>query len=682
MICTTLQNKKTEEELFEALSLCEMAEIRIDRCSLSDIALEQCFLSDVPSVATCRISDMKAQNPSLSDVAAALECEKKLIKAIVAGAKYVDVEIEAPKSMVKRVALAARENGTVLIRSYHDYSGTGALEDLKEIVDKCRYHGGEIVKIVTTALCDKDIDRVLSLYDFYEPSGLIAFCMGECGRGSRLECLRKGAPFTYAALSEDEIAAPGQMTATEMYEAVYGDMNFYGYRSNGKSRKFEPCGSLNMPSSKSFAQRAILAAAISEGVSHLRGYSDCRDNSAAVALAEALGAKIESDGDTLVVYGAGRKKVSKLLKDSGSIYVGESGLLTRLSIPLVAALSEDGATVRGCRTLLSRSLTGVEDIMSEFGVSIDPLESQDCRVPMRVSGKLLPAKAEFSGKNGSQLISGLLMALPLLDKNSSLDIKNPVSMPYMFITVDILKKFGIKITDELLGGNDFMLSEGNWDFCDEILFKIKGGQNYKAADITLEGDWSTAANFLVAGAVFGRVEVAGLDTGSLQADLSIMDILMDAGASISQYEGDAGNIAVQRSPLWAFNVDAKDCPDLFPVISVLAAFCQGTSVIGGVSRLVHKESDRGKAIVDMLTRMGVRAYVEEDSLKIEGVSLSQRLMSGNLLKGGKFSSYHDHRMAMALTVASLGADSPIEIDDTECVAKSCPSFFELFSQLA
>jgi 3-phosphoshikimate 1-carboxyvinyltransferase len=220
-----------------------------------------------------------------------------------------------------------------------------------------------------------------------------------------------------------------------------------------------------------------------------------------------------------------------------------------------------------------------------------------------------------------------------------------------------------------------------------MVFKVKGGQKYKAADIDLECDWSAAANFLVAGAIFGKVELEGLDTTSLQADLSIMDILMDAGASLSQLDGDKGNITVQRAPLKAFSIDASNCPDLFPIISVLAAFCQGTSRIAGVGRLANKESDRAKAIVDMLTQMGVEVSVEGDEMVIEGHSLAQRLLPSvvpstpALLKGGTYTSCKDHRMVMALKVASLGADSPIVIDDETCVAKSFPQFNELFSRL-
>lgn len=248
----------------------------------------------------------------------------------------------------------------------------------------------------------------------------------------------------------------------------------------------------------------------------------------------------------------------------------------------------------------------------------------------------------------------------------------------MFISLDVLKRFGIKIANDMLGGQDFIESGGDWSLCTELVFKVKGGQFYRAAELDLEGDWSAAANFLVAGAIFGRVEINGLDTTSLQADLSIMDILMDAGASMSQLDGDDGLIAVQRAPLYSFEADLCNCPDLFPIVSVLAAFCRGTSRLSGLSRLKHKESDRGAAILDMLTKFGVKVVVEDDDLVIEGETLANRLLSGHMLHGGSFSSYHDHRMVMALEVAALGADSSVEIDDEECVTKSFPDFLTTF----
>ncbi len=307
----------------------------------------------------------------------------------------------------------------------------------------------------------------------------------------------------------------------------------------------------------------------------------------------------------------------------------------------------------------------------------------DCFIPLTVKGPLVPGRADVSGREGSQLISGLLAALPLAGNRSTVYVHDPRSIPYMFITVDVLRKFGIEIGSEMEGGEDFLETQ-DWTLCTGVTFKMRGRQHYHAADFRIEGDWSGAANFLVAGAVFGDVELDGLDTQSLQADISIMDILMDAGASLSQLEGDTpttGPLHVTRAPLNAFETDLNNCPDLFPIVAVLAAFCPGTNRIRGVERLRHKETDRAAAIVEMLTQMGVPASIEEDEMTIEGMGLPQRLLTGNLLKGGRFTSHGDHRMVMALKVASLGADAPVEIDDTACVAKSFPGFLDLFEKL-
>ncbi len=690
MICTTIQNKNYEQ-ILSALQQCEMAEIRLDRCTLTARETEVLFTSDIPLVATCRINEIAQTEASLQDlppqsreIKAMQIAEKRLVRAIEAGARYVDVEIEAQKQMSKRVRQAAHENGTIFIRSYHDFEGTDSLEALKAIVEKCVYHGADMVKIVTLAQSEADIDKILALYQWcreekasgndrigaLSDGGLIAFCMGAEGRTSRLDCLRFGAPYTYTALTEKEAAAPGQWATDHMRKAVYGDFPFIDS---------EP---LSMPVSKSFAQRAIIAAALADGTSHLRGYTPCGDNEAAIQVARNLGAEVQVNGNEVTIKGIAAQFGGLNLPE---LHVGESGLLTRMLIPLMAQLCSDPVTFTGEKTLLGRPLTGAKEIMDAFEAEIIPNSVEESssivRVPLTVKGPLKSGRAEISGKHGSQLISGLLMALPFGEKNSSLIVREPKSIPYMFITLEVLKKFGIKIGNDMLGGPDFLASDGDWSLCTEMVFKVKGGQKYKAADIDLEGDWSAAANFLVAGAIFGKAEIQGLDTTSLQADLSIMDILMDAGASLSQLDGDRGDITVQRAPLKAFSVDASNCPDLFPIVSVLAAFCQGTSRLAGVGRLANKESDRAKAILEMLGQMGVQACVEGDEMVIEGHSLAQRLLGDCLLKGGSYTSYHDHRMVMALKVASLGADSPVIIDDEQCVAKSFPQFHEIFDKL-
>ena len=662
MICVTLQNRSAEEilNLLENASpAIQMAEIRLDRCPLTEDEIETVFSSsDTPLIATCRVAG--DGNGTWE------EAEAKLQAAIEAGAAFIDLELEAPKEMGKRLRRACSEYGTRMIRSAHFFDGTPSFEDLRETADRCRKFGGEIIKIAVSASSEADVTRVLSLYNEYEEGRLVAFAMGEAGRYSRLECLRLGSPFTYAALTSEEAAAPGQWPYSEMTDALY-------------SGGFLPLEGavLQMPSSKSFAQRAIIAAALAdchserspepvEGrseESHLDGYTPCQDSEAAKAVAVIL-----SDAKNL----------------PGQIHVGESGLLTRLMIPIVAALQNEKSKVvniTGEGTLLNRPLKGATEIMAKFGTLLRPLGEQasgDIKVPLSVQGPLLPGKVDISGKDGSQLISGLLMALPLLKGDSVIHVHDPKSIPYMFITIDVLKKFGIRIGSEMEGDEEFMETQ-DWGLCTGITFKIKGGQEYKPACFSIEGDWSAAANFLVAGAVFGKVRLQGLDTTSLQADISIMDILMDAGASLSQ-EDESGIITTQRAPLRAFDTDLNNCPDLFPIVAILAAFCSGTSHILGFKRLASKESDRGKAILETLTKMGVSAYAEGDQLTIEGHSLESRILNGTLLKGGEYTSFHDHRMAMALTVASLGADGPIIIDDTDCVAKSFPAFFDIWRQ--
>lgn len=748
MICTTIQNK-TIDEIYAILESgdVEMAEIRLDSCPLTMDEIEELFsTSDVPLVATCRINAVKErlsqtlaghqQDDRKLEMKASQEVESKLITAIHAGAAFVDLEIEAPPMMSKRLRRETRENGTVFVRSYHDYKGTDSIEALKALTEKCFAIGADIAKIVTMAApCtgdnqSPDVDRVLSLYDHFDPAKLIAFAMGDAGKISRIQCLAKGSPFTYASLNEADTAAPGQMPTEEMRSIIYG--NCVNVNAAGTAADRLSAGHLNadrlqtaeatveatandtseetgtssdidngpgaaeiqMPSSKSFAQRAIIAAALAEGTTTLNGYSPCGDNESAISVARALGAevtvglaykegKVVKDSSTLTIKGRGAAVL-----EPKTINAGESGLLARLMIPLMAVLGDGNATITGDGTLTRRPLKGARDIMGAFGVRLETISGtgqesfSEVHVPLTISGKLEGGKVTVSGSGGSQLISGLLMALPLLQEDTVIRLTEPKSIPYLFITMDVLKAFGVKIWCDMEGGPEFAESQ-DWNDCTEIVLHIKGGQSYKATDMDIEGDWSSAANFLVAGAIFGKVNVSGLDTKSLQADLSIMDILMEAGASLSQMGDDdpRGVIHVQKAPLNALDVDANNCPDLFPVAAVLAAFCQGTSRIAGVGRLANKESDRGKAILSMLVQLGVKARISGDKMIIEGHSLAQRCLTGHLLKGGNYTSSHDHRMVMALKVAELGADGPIVIDDIECVSKSFPTFMELFGKL-
>lgn len=658
MICTSIQHKEFQE-LAELLDGLEMAEIRLDRCGLEDEQVDLLFSgSDVPLVATCRLRE----EPSAPEI---------LERAIVAGAKYVDLEMEAPAAVGRRIREACRQYGTVLIRSWHDDNGTPDLPVLRAILERARSFGGEVVKIVTTATCKADADRVLQLYDDADPGTLIAFAMGEAGRESRLEALRRGAPFTYACLREEEATAPGQWTTARMRQAVYGNFRFI--KAEG----------LPMPCSKSMAQRAVIAAALAEGTSHLEGFTPCDDTLSALRAARAMGATVEQDGSRLSITGIGAAPGCLAIEE---LHAGESGFLARLIIPLLSVLSSKPVRVTGEKTLLRRPLAAAHDILAAYGIRLYPENTlvndrkTDCYLPLKVAGPLIPGRADVSGKGGSQLLSGLLAALPLADGKSDLYVSEPRSIPYLFMTVDVLKAFGVRISSEMEGDEAFIENQ-DWSRCTGVHFKVRGGQRYRAADFSLEADWSGAAAFLVAAAIFGEVEVTGLDTRSLQADLSILDILMEAGASLSQLDGPDGPVHVVRAPLNAFRADLNQCPDLFPIVALLAAFCPGETHLAGVERLRHKETDRAAAIAETLTKMGVNVVVNDDEMVVNGISWSQRVTTGQLLHGGSYSSYGDHRMVMALRVAALGADAPVQIDDTACVSKSFPSFNDLFDRL-
>lgn len=659
MICVSIHDR-TYEEILRILAGpdVEMAEIRLDLCpALDKTQIRDIFEnSDTPLVATAR------GNADL------------LALAIEAGARYADLEIEAPSAQSRRIQKLCKHSGTELIRSYHNFSLTPDDDFLQKMLARCFRYGADIAKIVCAASSEEDAARIQALYsvvlegvDSME-GRLIAFSMGEPFRESRVDCLKRGAPFSYAALDGESASADGQMTLEEMTERLY------------RGRK-PFCGeNLVMPASKSFAQRAIIAAALAGGKSVLQGYTACEDSEAAISVAQTLGAKVEripgDDGtQTLSICGISASRESL---DISSIDVGESGLLCRLMIPLMSVLGRTQVRIEGRGTLMNRPLCGAVNKMAAFGVMLysdSKGPKGEIRVPLTIKGHIVPGTADVDGSDGSQLISGLLMALPLCSKLSQVYVGTPKSIPYMYITQDVMRNFGVGISTEM-EGNAEMLELQDWSYCTGMNFRIPSTAGYKAASFRLESDWSSAANFLVAGAVFGSVGIRGLDSSSLQADISILDILVDAGAIVSETED--GVVGVRKAPLEAFEADLSNAPDLFPIAAVLASFCAGQSCLSGVGRLSGKESDRAAAIVDFLSKMGVEASVEGDEMLIQGEQLSSRIAGSRLLRGGKYSSRHDHRIAMALTVASLGADSPIEIDDIACTAKSFPDFVNKF----
>ena len=654
MICVSLKDKNLEE-IYEILDdpHVEMAEVRLDLCPLNDDDLEELAES--------------AEKPILFSIHGLgwEEMDRRLSIAIEAGADYVDLPLDAPAPLSQKIQKLCRENGTRLIRSYHDFDSVPDTEMLTQIVLRAFRYGADIAKVACKVNSEEEARQFISQYDHFSkehnisPEKLLLIPMGEAGSEARVEILKHGAPFSFAYY--DAPTAEGQMGYEEMYSKVYGD-----WLGVHKSDFEAPC-------SKSYAQRAIIAAALAEGTSHLDGYSPCGDSQSAIEVAKALGAKVHRRADRLTIEGIGPVKPGSM--DIKNLNVGESGLLARLCIPLMAVLSKSETAIQGNGTLLNRPLNDANDIMASFGVLLKNEKRHPdnrCYIPLQIEGQIIPGNAEIPGSAGSQLISGLLMALPLCKGNIHLKVNEPKSIPYMFLTMDVLKEFGVKIRCELEGDAE-MLDAQDWNYCDAVDFTIKGGQNYKATELNLEKDWSAAACFLTYGALFGEARIQNINMQSTQADISILDVLSDAGAAISFLDDE---VSVKRGPMHNFQYDLNNAPDIIPLTCLVAAFCPGESVIFGADRLRTKESDRAEAILQTLLKMGVEMHIQGDEIHVNGMSLSQRMLTGKLLKGGKYSSFHDHRMVMLLSIAQKGADSPIEIDDTECVAKSFPDFFE------
>lgn len=281
--------------------------------------------------------------------------------------------------------------------------------------------------------------------------------------------------------------------------------------------------------------------------------------------------------------------------------------------------------------------------LRQLGIS---MTSNNGFPPLKIKGPLKPTTIYLDGSLSSQFLSGLLIALPLANGDSLIKVSNLMSIPYVEMTIKAIESFGGKIE--------------NHDFKE---FFIKGNQTYSAGNYLIEGDWSGAAGLLVAGAIGGNIHVELLQSASSQADYAVIDAITQTGALITS---DKDNwIVTKQEKLSAFEFDALHCPDLFPVLTALAANCQGTSSIKGVHRLIHKESNRGEALKKEFNKLGIHIDFEADIMYITG---------GNI-KGGRVFAHNDHRIAMALTLAALNASEPVMLEGAECVNKTYPEFY-------
>lgn len=399
-------------------------------------------------------------------------------------------------------------------------------------------------------------------------------------------------------------------------------------------------GTICVPGSKSIMQRCCALALLRGGETRIHNASGSEDDLAALNVIRALGAEVFEDGESLNIISKG------LNLPVGELNCGESGLSGRMFTP-IAALIDKSVTLTGSGTLMNRPMRFFEEVLPRLGVTVS---TNHGKLPITVRGPLQPQDIEVSGAEGSQYITGLLFAFAAsATKPVTIRINNIVSRPYIDLSLAWMKHFGFS---------------ANWRGDSEIVIDKRQDVSKGALALTLEGDWSNAAVYMVAAALSGTLQIKGLDLNSVQGDKAILSVLSQAG--VEMVVKDKVITVMHTRNILPFHFNAAHAPDLVPPLAVLAMYAAGTSCITGIHRLLHKESNRLQSVQHLLSVCGIRYETAGDAL----------LITGGEVNGGAFDSYHDHRMVMAAAVAALRSEKGISILHAESVRKSNPDFFD------
>ncbi len=401
-------------------------------------------------------------------------------------------------------------------------------------------------------------------------------------------------------------------------------------------------GEVTVPPSKSDVHRAIICAALSMGKCKISPVALSNDIRATIGCIEALGAKTAINGDTLTVDSSNIFKNKTALLDCG-----ESGSTLRFFVPIAAAGAVEAEFV-GHGSLNSRPIGIFSDILPPAGV--------DCKtegvLPLSVSGQLKSGEFKIPGNISSQFITGLLFALPMLEGDSDIILTSPIeSIGYVDMTIHTMSKFGVFVEKTDYG------------------WHVKGSQRYSPYDYTTDGDWSQAAFFMCSGAINGEITVNGLNIASKQGDREIAEILKRFGADVKI---SGGSVTISPNRLEGIEIDARQIPDLVPILAVTAAFANGVTRITNAERLRIKESDRLASISSALNRLGADVTETPDGLIIHG---------RDGISGGTVEGCNDHRIVMSMSIAAERASGKVTVTDASSINKSYPSFFEDYNRL-
>lgn len=413
-------------------------------------------------------------------------------------------------------------------------------------------------------------------------------------------------------------------------------------------------GTVQVPSSKSMGHRMMICAALANGKSKIYNVNMSKDLEATKAALESLGASFEQIDDVWYVKGI---EWESSVKQSVEMYCRESGSTLRFMIPIASGLVAS-TTFEGQNQLTTRPIDEYFETLSQSDVHI----TYDGKLPLKLDGRYKGGAVQLFNTKSSQYISGLLMAAPILEEGIHIEVNgNLESKAYVSLTIEAMAQFGVMV-------------ENHYDETRDIYqYVVNKNERYEASEVAVEGDYSQAAFWIVAGLLGKRpLRLTGLRKDSLQGDAKIIELIQSMGG-VLKWEEDA--LTVWPSKTQGCTIDASQIPDIVPILGILAAKSSGVTKFVNAERLRIKESDRIKATMDILNKFGVKTSETEDGFMVYG-SWEQVLCANEVVD-----AWNDHRIAMAASIAAITSKSVVRLTGEESVTKSYPHFFEALKQL-
>lgn len=407
---------------------------------------------------------------------------------------------------------------------------------------------------------------------------------------------------------------------------------------------------ISVPGSKSYTQRALIAASLASGRSVLRNALISEDTDHLMKALRSLGADIAVQGNDIEVEGTG----GRIVVPSSALNLGNNGTGLRFLVGMVS-MGHGTFILDGSPRMRQRPIQPLVDALSQVGVKAFCVEGTGCP-PVQVEAAGLPGgETRLDTALSSQYVSSLLLAAPYAEKNIEIGASTLIpSWPYVELTLDVMARFGVEVED-----------------FDKKRFRVRAPQTYQAQEYEIEGDVSSATYFMAAAAIIGRsVRIANINGSSLQGDLRFLEILDIMGCAVSASE-EGVEITGPMSSHEDLTFDLNDAPDMVPALAVVSAFRRGKTTLKNILHLRVKESDRVAALTNELQKIGAQAEKKADGMVIQGIAT----------RGAEIECYNDHRIAMSFAIAGLALEG-MTITDPDCVKKSFPDFWKKLDELS